>query len=475
MVELSPQRLAEWCDTLGSVLPTSTRAGLRDLILKDGISGRRFAALVNQHELVSLDVPLLTQALATKVRKCWQRDFPGAASIRCVDSGHTVSTANLRQHQPGYGGSVPSSPPSRRVSSATLQRPVSVCQLPSTLNSASSDAAHSTPSRKVSKGPDNCNQQVELLRAALDCVAERAALDRQEMYLWVHSVMPNEIWQPLWDGVTADLLRQKNEQHPPSPDHLGSFAHTFHLGRSASTADTELRTSDSFADEGSPFSASSAPGAEESTAGRDRAADEFEVALQERCDGADVLAQPVVQKTEVDASCIPEEFDQGGQLTTHGQASEEQLETQATTTRRNLSWTANDAADLPKTPLEVAEWLRMLPSGKLADPVRKTIARHVLDSQISFDQFKELLEDGTGWTDLGIADARDGTTLMHILKAIESTEAGGLVDQFCRMEQQEQSEEFYQHATGMAGEDEGAQHLSSLEVAGGKAASIVVP
>lgn len=68
--------------------------------------------------------------------------------------------------------------------------------------------------------------QVDLLRAALDCVAENANLDRQEMYLWVHNVIPNEVWQPLWDGLTADLLHQQNasefQQGLPRPMRGGS-------------------------------------------------------------------------------------------------------------------------------------------------------------------------------------------------------------------------------------------------------------
>jgi len=167
--------------------------------------------------------------------------------------------------------------------------------------------------------------------------------------------------------------------------------------------------------------------------------------------------------------------DQGKQQTIHSQISLAQSETPTITTQENLSWAANDAANLPKTPLEVAEWLRMLPSGKLPDPVRKHIARHVLDNQISFDQFKELLEDGTGWTDLGIADARDGTTLIHILKAMEWTETGDLADQTCRVEQQGQPQESNQHVTGAREEDEAMQHLPSQECADEKADSIVVP
>lgn len=66
-------------------------------------------------------------------------------------------------------------------------------------------------------------------------------------------------------------------------------------------------------------------------------------------------------------------------------------------------------------PLELAEWLRTLPSGKLAEEARKAVARRVLDEDIDGLRFEQLLEEGS-WESLGVADEREGHVLYRFFR-----------------------------------------------------------
>lgn len=82
------------------------------------------------------------------------------------------------------------------------------------------------------------------------------------------------------------------------------------------------------------------------------------------------------------------------------------------------SWLDGDSlANVPSlAPIEMAEWLRTLPSGKLSDEVRKTIARRVLEDDLDSRRFGQLLAQDGGWTSLGVSDERDAKTLERFFK-----------------------------------------------------------
>jgi len=371
MVDLNAQGLAEWCDTLGPVLPPKTRAALQQCILTHRVNGHDFSLLVNQHELVNLSVPEMTLALANKVRKCWHRDYPKSTLIRPAVPGQRRPSPtdtcedelwSQRQRQchgslPGSGCANGSQRHSLGASPGSARTANSIGAPQPRCDSASAPSAPGVGRRAGS-------QQVELLRAALDCVAERASLDRHEMYLWVHSVIPNEIWQPLWDGVTADLLRQQHEQ--PQEVRL-----------TAKRCIQERRLAQAPA----PFH----------IAGQQRG-------QQQRLGG-----------------WSPERFDQDSTRSGPSEGSFVRSEAETSGTQAMPAWLEIASAVPCLRPLELAEWLRTLPSGEMTDEDRKPVARRVLDDEIDGRRFAELLQEGR-WDELGIADARGGNALLRLFR-----------------------------------------------------------
>jgi len=209
MADLGPDDVAEWCGTLRGVLPPGTRDHLHVRILEEGLDGNSFSMMLNKHILCDLNVKGLTLAMAQKVRRCWHQDFP--------DSDQVTTPIHQREHASFEVTSMPAGHEMESAVPSSASR--AACANQHTVGREAHEPAV-TPKR-TSQRQERRPSEVELLRAALDCVAERANLDRQEVYLWVHNVIPNEVWQPLWANVTADMLRHQSVQSqrrpPPHP------------------------------------------------------------------------------------------------------------------------------------------------------------------------------------------------------------------------------------------------------------------
>ncbi len=82
-MDCNPAAVATWINTLGiGVLQIKHRTVLHDFVVERGINGRQFSIILNQHALTTFNLPDITLAMATKVRKCWHRDFPESLKIQ---------------------------------------------------------------------------------------------------------------------------------------------------------------------------------------------------------------------------------------------------------------------------------------------------------------------------------------------------------------------------------------------------------
>merc|ERR1712008_513878 len=65
------------------------------------------------------------------------------------------------------------------------------------------------------------------------------------------------------------------------------------------------------------------------------------------------------------------------------------------------------------TPLELAEWLRMLPAGKVGQETKKNVARRVLEQQLDGQDFQDSI-DGNRWREISIHDEREISSLTRL-------------------------------------------------------------
>merc|ERR1712217_572270 len=67
------------------------------------------------------------------------------------------------------------------------------------------------------------------------------------------------------------------------------------------------------------------------------------------------------------------------------------------------------------SPLELADWLRLLPSHKISPETKKAVARRVLEQEMDGQDFQEIVR-GNGWTALNISDEREAAALSRLFK-----------------------------------------------------------
>jgi len=342
LADMSPDAVAAWCDTLGGILPAATRSKLSEHILDEELDGLGFSALVNQHALGDLPIQGFTLAMAQKVRRCWHTDFPASATVQAMAC----------QEQRPPGSPMPCAAMERRDE-------VHISQVPPLKPTLVSIPKQS--------GGFHLDSTLELLRASLDCVAERAGLDRQEVYLWVHNAIPNEVWQPLWDSVTADMLG----------NHYGVASGPPPSARSAvvpprRTAAARPRSAGAV-ERGTPAGGywdpalSTPPATARSVAG-------YSAAYTERSDAASAQSQAVA------------------------------------------AWLDGESGSVASlTPLELAEWLRMLPPGKVGQETKKNVARRVLEQQLDGQDFQEII-DGNRWREISVHDEREISSITRLFR-----------------------------------------------------------
>lgn len=448
MANSGPHELAAWLDTLGPVLPPKPREALRQVILSQGIDGHSFSMVLYQNTLPDFNVPGLNAATAQKIRKCWYRDFPEAANIKStLPQSFQPAASPVARHAVTRMASVPVAP----CPPSSLRRAVSTSPRPPgshlAANGRPASAVTSRPTPQPASPPQALPKigSVELLRAALDCVAERANLDRQEMYLWVHGSIPDEVWQPLWDSLTGDLVRQQG--HAPAARAPATWA-VAATRRAPDVAHTAMcRTPDSreshqfdaerFAEEAAPEAspaypyprpdfAVSSPGPPSLRAHRlsfqgSRSQPNLHHAGNMQAGGYAAEMPPTPQFCQPEVGLGSLEIPLGGGAMSemsfaHSGARTERTEAQSIAEDAMSSWLETAPASAGSlSPLEVANWLRMLPRDRLAEASKKAVARKVLDSQIDGVRFQEALQAGH-WRDIGVADERDGKRIARLFE-----------------------------------------------------------
>lgn len=364
LADMSPSAVAAWCDTLGGILPAATRSKLSEHILDEGLDGLGFSALVNQHALGDLPIQGFTLAMAQKVRRCWHTDFPASATVQAA--------ACQEQRLPGSP-----MPPAATEWRDEAQLP----QVPPLKPTPLMPPSVGIPQQSSGFHLDST---LELLRASLDCVAERAGLDRQEVYLWVHNAIPNEVWQPLWDSITADMLGHRCGVAPGPEQHYHQqgqyYGETHGPPTSARTALVPPRRP---------------------VAARPRSAGAVERGTTAGGSWDPGLSPPPTTARSVAG---------------YSAAYTERSEVGSAQSQAVAAWLEGDSGAVAGlTPLELAEWLRMLPTGKVGQETKKNVARRVLEQQLDGQDFQDII-DGNRWREISIHDEREISSLTRLFR-----------------------------------------------------------
>jgi len=262
---------------------------------------------------------------------------------------------------------------------------------------------------------------LEVLRAALDCVAERSDLNRQEMYLGLRDVMPDEVWNPLWASYTSDLVRERHidvranmePNRGAKPSHLPRKSHK--VQQSACKDSTSaLRGFEAL----SSSTQDCAP----------RASDAYSNSPQ-TCPPQDELAQLPELKSRLggkrqrgpEQGLDEQDFQRDDDL--HSQAETLRSEAETMASDAMSHWLGNSMVTRSAlSPFELANWLRMLPKDRLEDNTLKSVARHVLDKSMDEDKFEAALAAG-GFASFGVTDQRQAQILERYFKQRQSEAA----------------------------------------------------
>jgi hypothetical protein len=405
METTSAAQVAAWINTLGgSILSIKQRTALHDLILHRDMNGRTFSMILNQHGcLTDFNLPDLTMATVTKVRKCWHRDFPDSVSIQAVrssqESAHEDNKFGSGRYDPCQDGCDYSA-----FQDYAGYKSGRVGRGRGGMNSGSSNVTMSVKKASPQRAAQGVTVQLEVLRAALDCVAERANLNRQDMYLWVHDVIPDEVWHPLWDSLTSDLVREGRS----APGHArSSHGVVRHQANTESPPPTSLPRMD-----GTPplrhsprVTPQASPCEYEEESPRDELASLPE--LRSRLDGHK-------QGAPVWGSLDRQDFHRDDDL--HSQAPTLRSEAETMASEAMSAWLENGCVRGSKlSPFELANWLRMLPKDRIDGDTLKVVARHILNQEMDEEAFETLINDG-GLVDIGVPDQRQAKVLERYFK-----------------------------------------------------------
>jgi hypothetical protein len=266
---------------------------------------------------------------------------------------------------------------------------------------------------------------LEVLRAALDCVAEKAELNRQEMYLWVRAVIPDEVWKPVWENYTADLIReqdslqgtidprksaksmkpQKSTKAIPSRG-CDDRGYESHAPRSPERADCSY--------EGYGHSSLEYMHQEDELANLPELRSKIEDRQHQRVDpGLERQGSPLLDRQD-SPPC------------------DDDRRSVAETLRSEADKLANDAMSnwlddgqvsrASLSPLELGHWLRTLPRDRLDGETLKVVARHVLNNSMDEEEVAAAVA-ATGFASLGVTDQRQAQILERYFKQRQSEAA----------------------------------------------------
>lgn len=433
MENTSSSAVATWIDTLNAtVMPVKPRNALRDLVTQRDINGRAFSMILNEHALTDFNLPDLSQARATKVRKCWHADFPASVGIKSAVKSARKDDADQRYDPcqdgidyagfeayagyktgPATGRATPS-----HVNSGRANGGQGGYARASTRDAAQKSSRCSAPKATVS---------LEVMRAALDSVAERSNMNRQDMYLGLRDVIPDEAWKPLWESYTSDLVRERHSdaQTPADP----------HTGAQALHSPQETLQFLPSPARNSAYGPRGYEGQHTSTRSNfPRGGEAFGARSQDRSP-EDELANLPELRSRLERTQLPEQLHgepdnrawecqrpQEDQMDDDSQSQVSALRSEVETLNSDamLHWLGKDTVCKSKlSPFELANWLRTLPKDRLDGDTLKVVARHVLDNNMDEDDLQAAITAG-GFASLGVSDQRQAQILERYFKQRQS-------------------------------------------------------
>jgi len=434
MENTSSADVAKWVETLsGTVIPVKQRSALHDFIVQRDINGRAFSMILNEHALADFNLPDLSLAMATKVRKCWHADFPASVGIK--PEGSVRNDDQSQRYDPcqdgadyagyeGYAGFKPGPSTGRSMASQALRNVGRPTTAPAR-SEIGQRSAHLTVGRQPTSGqrsasangPKQVTITLEVMRAALDCVAERADLNRQDMYLWLNDAIPDEVWQPLWASYTSDLVRERHNEAESSMDPIR--ARQMSQKSRQATSPNPVSASHTY-----DFRSNSPPI-------RPRG---HQVSAPQEMGPEDELAQLPELRSRLEGHRSGklewEEFRQPA--VQQDPQLDDDLHSQAGTLRSEAEAMSNDAMShwlgdtmvkgATLSPFELANWLRMLPKDRLESDTLKAVARHVLDQNMDEEEFGTVIAS-RGLASFGVSDARQAQILERYFKQRQSEAA----------------------------------------------------
>jgi len=420
MDKTSSGAVASWIDTLNAtVIGTKPRMALRDLIVQRDINGRAFSMILNGHALIDFEIPDLTLAMATKIRKCWHADFPASVGIKHQSSVHGADQD--QRHDPcqdgadysgyeGYAG--------YKVGPGTGTRAKSRDSPDRRGGGSSRDVPVYRGSQTARNPIPAVTITLEVMRAALDSVAERAEINRQEMYLGLRDVIPDEVWKPLWESYTSDLVRERHIDTQGNKD----------LGGTQTLKPSSLSPQKGhrgvLSPGGKPTSARQGYGKQSH---QDRSCEAYGNSPQEN-PPQDELAHLPEMRARLGGQRQRGPETPSPRLDQDDVQSDDDLRSQAQTLRSEAGTIADAAVShwlgqsqlstQSLSPFDLANWLRMLPKDRLESNTMKVIARQVLDNNMDEDEFGAALAGGLA--SFGVSDQRQVQILQRYFKQRQS-------------------------------------------------------
>eukprot|EP00928_Gymnodinium_smaydae_P079835 TRINITY_DN63670_c0_g1_i1.p1 TRINITY_DN63670_c0_g1~~TRINITY_DN63670_c0_g1_i1.p1 ORF type:complete len:554 (+),score=59.85 TRINITY_DN63670_c0_g1_i1:230-1663(+) len=418
--------------------------------------------ILNQHALSDFDLPDLKLSMATKIRKCWHQDFPESLQIKVPGAPQPDESQimpNGQRYDPcqdgfdysgmeGYAGYKPG-PGTGRGAGRGRSAGTSLVGGYSARGHEPSSYSGMPMSSPRPVAAKSASIPLEHVRAALDCIAERADLNRQDVYLWVHDVMPDEIWQQLWDSYSADLVRQRThasaisrntngvkgsghgntrsnvsgEGYPSRPQSNGREERTapsYH-GREDLNVSFDDRVQNYGREDhayASQYGRDDYPPSRGPHSARGDYAAAPHSARQDYVAGPRSQSRPCYDRDDYgpeddELSQLPElksrlqrQFGTSDRDDSQSIAPSYCSQAESMTSNAISAWLGTDMArGAMLTPVELADWLRTLPRDRLEDESLKGLARHVLDAQLDEEQFEAMLAEGR-LSSMGITDVR---------------------------------------------------------------------
>lgn len=282
--------------------------------------------------------------------------------------------------------------------------------------------ASATEHGQEARSATRSSETIGLLRASLDTVAERAGLDRQQVYLWVNNVLPSDIWQPLWDSVTTDLLSRQGS--PPS------LSGTSGAGTPGTGSPRPFRPGSDYLEHRPPLR----PPQDEWNRTDDLPRADLRSAVYGSRDYQEVPLHDDRQRGSpgmrshdgYSSGALADEWQREdvrlGALSvrssgTHTPGGHSQVGGSQSRDQAMAAWLGMDGGGCPEmSTMELVEWVKALPPTKLPEDTKKAVARILISRQMTAQMFDEIVSGSDRWSELGVRDKSQQASIARFFK-----------------------------------------------------------